>query len=167
MIDRENMAKRVYLKEASMQLVEPFQQVVKIAMQRVREGEIDKNGIQKVALFHEASRRLYEVSDVEVKKEGFLFGRRVVSVEPLHNGLFIYGFQFTRDGKQVDPLEGIQLPRSVDLTTQQNLFGERDCRPEDARRLARELQEAKKVTLDEYDRAREMYLEKMRRKGFV
>lgn len=135
--------------EAAKEIVEPFKRVVSIAMRRVREGETDNLKRQRVALSHNASKRIYLVSDVFVEKGGLL-GRTVSSTGTLDCGLFVAGIQLDQSGLPLSALVSIQIPRSVALTTQENLFLQRGSNPEDVDRLAEELASAQKVKQDIY-----------------
>ncbi len=73
----------------------------------------------------------------------------------LRDGLYVNGIQLDESGKPVDDLVGIQIPRSAEETNQDSLFLQRESDPQDAKRLARELLEAKTVSQEEYDAAEE------------
>lgn len=143
---------RMQTSEAAQEIVEPFRRIVSTAMQRVREGDIDSLSRQRVALSHDASRRVYLVSDVSVERSGLL-GRTIKSTGYLDGGLFVEGIQLDESGTPVGELVAIQIPREVPRTTQESLFLQRSSNPEDADRLANELTSARKVNQDVYNNA--------------
>lgn len=136
--------RRSRITEADPELVEPFKKVVKAAMEKVGEGEIDTLGRQRITLMHDGTSRLYHISDIH---------GGLIKPGDLDGGLFINCIQLDELENPLYQFVGIQIPRDVGHTTQGNLFLQRGNKPGEVERLAAELSTAKIVDEEEYNTA--------------
>lgn len=165
MVLETNWKERMQMTEAPKELVEPTKQVVKVAMERVREGKLilswldllpfglvrkSTEGRQKVNLVNGETLRLYQVTDSHVETRRTLLGRQVESVTPLDGGLFVYGVQLDRQAEPVAKLTTIQIPRAPGEVTQDAIFNLRGIEPNDMATLAEELKSARAVGPNRY-----------------
>ena len=127
--------------EASEKLIDPFQKVVNIAMQRVREGHIDSLNRQTVTLSDDKNNREYEITDYSV---GELRGA-VISKGLLDVGLFIDAIRLDTTGNQDKWIFSIQLPRNPDLVHKENLDKLRGFNSKEVDELAVALSSARKL----------------------
>ena len=127
--------------EASEKLIDPFQKVVNIAMQRVREGHIDSLNRQTVTLSDDKNNREYEITDYSV---GELRGA-VISKGLLDVGLFIDAIRLDTTGNQDKWIFSIQLPRNPDLVNKENLDKLRGFNSKEVDELAVALSSARKL----------------------
>ena len=113
-LERERIRR---IKEASGELVEPFRSVVRIAMQRVREGTIDRLNRQTVTLWDHKNSREYVITDSSVDELGGV----VISTRFLDVGLFIEAVRLKIAKNQDKWIFSIQLPRNPDLVDKVSL----------------------------------------------
>ena len=135
--------------EASVELIMPLKRIVEVAMRRVKEGTayLDLD-MQRVYLSSKSGNRSYEIINLGIDLDED--SKEVILRDSLDVGLFIDGIQLNEKGKTVNSLIEIQLPRSVDLVTQDNLYNLRGLNPTDAERLAQELNSASVISIDKY-----------------
>ncbi|MBI2028719.1 MAG: hypothetical protein HYT07_03880 [Candidatus Levybacteria bacterium] len=95
--------------QALKELVDPTKRVVKIAMEKVREGKVDDLGRQSVILKSKDTHKLFEIIDTHVNQKS----GDVISVGLLNMGLFVYEFLRGENESLTNGI-GIQIPRSVD-----------------------------------------------------
>ena len=130
-------------------LIEPVQQVVKIAINKVREGEVDEVSKQKVALENVEAGKLYQIIDLRVKKTS----EGVISIGDLSGGLFIREIILDENEKPVNEGLSIQAPRSEAAVNTRSIYLLRNLAPEAMDKLAKELEEAEVVSASRYQEA--------------
>lgn len=130
-------------------MVEPTRQVVKVAIARVRAGDVDSLERQKIGLMHEYGVKLYEVTDIQVEQTN----KGVISKGNLDVGLFILEINLNEFGEPVDRGLHIQTPRSEKKVNTRSIYTLRQIPPETMSRLASELIKAKIIPLTKYQEA--------------
>ena len=128
-LERERIRR---IKEASGELVEPFRSVVRIAMQRVREGTIDRLNRQTVTLWDHKNSREYVITDSSVDELGGV----VISTRFLDVGLFIEAVRLKIAKNQDKWIFSIQLPRNPDLVDKVSLESLGGCNSKEVNKLA-------------------------------
>ncbi|OGH13606.1 MAG: hypothetical protein A2687_05590 [Candidatus Levybacteria bacterium RIFCSPHIGHO2_01_FULL_38_26] len=126
-------------------LIEPVEKLIKVGMERVRQGRTRLRRYanereQPVTLFHEETNRIYQITDMWVEKKG----KEVKSLGFLDGGLIISGFQQDFGLRSSMRLNEIEIPRDADSVDNwsQELFSLRAINPVALELLIKELQES-------------------------
>lgn len=142
-------------------LINPTKRLVEVAMLKVREGEIDSFSRQKATFENTSAHRLFEITDVHVRKAK----GKIVSVDGAGCGLFIYEIELDMTGKPIKRGLGVQIPRARDAVSVGNMYHLRTVQPSEMERLADELSTATKVPEEKYDAANNALFELEKDRG--
>lgn len=132
----ENKSRAQLPDEASVELIKPFKNLIKIIIERLdEEGHGNSSLRRKIKLEHEENggAEIYEITDVKLQDS---------SQES--SGLLIRGMTLDCQGR-ITNLLSTQIPRSPLTVTQASLFGHRGKRPEDVDVFAEKIKSARKA----------------------
>jgi hypothetical protein len=131
-------------------LSEPFKLLIDTAMNRVRKGQVDPEGMQTVYL--NLGHRFYRIFDTHVKQEGFL-GKTVRSEGDLGSGLFVEAIADEQGGFHFVA----ELPRnSEEKISQEKLDKLERLNPSEVHDIAKQIKEAKKTRRANWEKVLEL-----------
>jgi hypothetical protein len=135
----EDLTRSTRTQETEIQL----NHLVEVAMQRVREGDISFNQIQRVLLSSNDERKLYLITDTWVMTR--LSDSKVISLGDPASGLFVDTIEINENG--VHKRGRIELSRSKLRTTRRNNLFLSERTPSELEILASDIEAASKIPL--------------------
>lgn len=143
--------------EASPELVSATKQLIPQVIEKVRLGDVDEVGRQRVHLKNSQAHKLYQLTDVSVRD---ISGHIESYGGGLRTGLFVYELLLDESGEPYQRGMGIQIPRHPHAVDTASIYHLRHIEPHQFNELSAELHDAERIEGNVYQVASAKIYEK-------